>query len=96
MSNIGNLSTGHLDRITGQLFQGPIPLEARYRDVREVLFGDVTVMACGEYIPSEPQATGDFDLQAVLVGGVDIISGLNREQLDAIADQAFYKCKEAA
>ena len=65
-----------------------VPLQ--YPDARGAWFGDVRVMVLGEYLPAERDAARDFDVGAVLVGGIDIISGLTNEQVADLAAQAAW------
>ena len=69
---------------------GASDVSLQYPDARGAWFGDVRVMVLGEYLPPERDAARDFDVGAVLVGGIDIISGLTNEQLEDLAAQAAW------
>jgi hypothetical protein len=86
MTNINKLRREALSaRVCGA---SEVPLQ--YPDARGAWFGDVRVMVLGEYLQPEHDAARDFDVGAVLVGGIDIISGLTREQIETLAEQAAW------
>ena len=91
MTDINRLRREALSaRMCGATDSSEIPVMARYPDCRGAWFGDVRVMVLGEYLPPERDAARDFDVGAVLVGGIDIISGLTNEQLEDLAAQAAW------
>lgn len=65
----------------------------QYKNSAEVWFGDARVVVHGEYLPTEADCDGDFDVQACMVGGIDILSGLTGEQIDVLATQAYAQCR---
>jgi hypothetical protein len=97
MSNAENRSEAHIDRVCGTPIAIPLDLANTrpviHPDWRSAWFGEVRVVVYGEYLPAERDARRDFDVQAVMVGGVDIISGLTNAQIESLAEQAAWGTK---
>ena len=84
-------------KLTG--WTGDVPLDPNYsnallyRHSAHANFGTVRVVVHGERHEPERDANGVFEVEAVMVGGVNIISGLDNAQIESLADQAYWGWK---
>lgn len=92
MTNIHALKTqGQLDR-----WCGPPELDnyancKQFKDSANVEFCNVYMTVHGERYDPEPGASGYFDVQAVMVGGQDIMDLLDSKTVQTLADLAYWR-----